>query len=268
MSTQRVSHWRLFIEDFHPTFHYMKGEDNVVADAISRLLMKSLEEVEGIQLDVDPEYNAEVFSIEIDSEILLECFLHHPHLPDEIVFPLDYPLLHSRQLQDSTLLQQQQNNPDKYPTVTLDGTELICYVTSKNKPWRIVILNTLLDSIISWYHQILSHIGMTRLYNTILAHFYYQSLKISVETYIQSCDTCQCTKLPGMGYNHLPPQDTLIAPWFDVAIDLIRPWQIIIGHQVFSFQALTCIDTVTNVAEIIWINNKSSKHISMLFENN
>ena len=29
-----------------------------------------------------------------------------------------------------------------------------------------------------------------------------------------------------------------------------------------------CIDTVTNLAEIVCINNKISTHISMLFENN
>ena len=107
LSTQRVLRWRLFIEEFHPTFHYIKGEDNVIADAISRLPMKTLEEVEEIQLDVDPEYNAIGFSIELDSEILLGCFLHHPNVSDEIVFPLDYPLLRSRQLQDTVLLQQQ-----------------------------------------------------------------------------------------------------------------------------------------------------------------
>ena len=142
LSIQHVLCWRLFIEEYHPTFHYIKGEDNVVADAMSRLPIKALVEVDGIQHDVDPKYNAEVFSIELDSESLLECFLHHPHLPDEIVFPLDYPLLRSRQLQDRTLLQQQQNNPDKYPTIYLDGTDLICYVTTRDEPWRIVIPET------------------------------------------------------------------------------------------------------------------------------
>ena len=47
----------------------------------------------------------------------------------------------------------------------------------------------------------------------------------------------------------------------------VGPWQVTIGPQVLSFQALTCIDTVTNLAENIRINNKSSALNSMLFEN-
>ena len=130
LSTQWVLHWHLFIAEFHPTFHYIKGVDNVVADALSHLHIEALSEVGMIQHDVDPDYNAEAFSIEQDNEPLLECFLHHPHLPGEIVYPLDYPLLHSQQLQDVLLLQQQQNNPDKYPTINLDGTKLNCYVAT------------------------------------------------------------------------------------------------------------------------------------------
>ena len=109
---------------------------------------------------------------------------------------------------------------------------------------------------------------MTRLYNTISVLFYHKSLKNRIDTFIQSCDTCQQTKLPGIEYSQLLPRDALIAPWFEVAIDLIGPWQVTVGPQVLTFQALTCIDTVTNLAEVICINNKSSAHISMLFENN
>ena len=109
---------------------------------------------------------------------------------------------------------------------------------------------------------------MTRLYDTISVHFYHFCLKSKIEAFIQSCNICQCAKLPGIGHSHLPPRDALIAPWYEVAIDLIGPWQFTIGSQVSLFQALTCIDTVTNLAEVIRINNKSSKHISMLFENN
>ena len=135
-------------------------------------------------------------------------------------------------------------------------------------PWQIVIPETLIDPIIIWYHKILSHVGMTRLYNTISVHFNHLSLNHRIENIIQSCDICQRTKLPGPGYGLLPPHEALITPWFEVAVDLIRPLNITINARIFMLQALTCIDTVNNLAEVIQIENKTSTHISMLFENN
>ena len=85
-----------------------------------------------------------------------------------------------------------------------------------------------------------------------------------LETFKQTCDICYCTKIPWWDYNHLPPWDALIAPWFEEAIDLIRPWQITIGSQILSFEALTCNHTVTNLAEVICSSNKLSGQISML----
>ena len=242
----------------------------MIADAISRLpqCTESIVDTDLIQPNLDPDHNAEAFSIEFDNSTLLQCLLYHPVLPEEIIFPLEYSLLRIHQLQDRSLLQQQQMSPQKYPTITLDGIDLICHITNIGAPWRIVIPDTLLDPILLWYHRILSRIGMTRLYNTISVHFFHSSLKRRIEAMIQSCDICQRTKLPGMGYGHLPPRETLVAPWFEVAVDLIGPWQVNIGTRILLFQALTCIDTVTNLAEVIRIDNKSSVHISMLFENN
>ena len=36
-NTQRVMRWRLVIEEFSPSLAYVKGENNPVADALSRL---------------------------------------------------------------------------------------------------------------------------------------------------------------------------------------------------------------------------------------
>ena len=69
---------------------------------------------------------------------------------------------------------------------------------------------------------------------------------VVIEIIIQSCDVCQRTKLSGPGYGQLPPRDALITPWFEVAVDLIGPWNVTISSRVFTFQALTCIDTVTD----------------------
>ena len=53
------------------------------------------------------------------------------------------------------ILQRQQNNPEEYPTINKDDTYLICYVVTTNEPWCKVIPETLLNYIVSWYHQIL-----------------------------------------------------------------------------------------------------------------
>ena len=40
-NTERVMRWRLLLEEYGPEFEYIKGENNVVADALSRLDMEA-----------------------------------------------------------------------------------------------------------------------------------------------------------------------------------------------------------------------------------
>ena len=47
--SQKIMCWRLFIEEFHPTFHYVQGSENIIADALSRLLS-----LEGQNMVVQP----------------------------------------------------------------------------------------------------------------------------------------------------------------------------------------------------------------------
>ena len=89
-----------------------------------------------------------------------------------------------------------------------------------------------------------------------------------MEHIVSICEACQCKRLPGTGFGELPPtRNALLLPWSEVAVDLIGLLKITVAAQVIEFRALTCIDTVTNLAEISRINNKTSEYISMKFEN-
>ena len=72
---------------------------------------------------------------------------------------------------------------------------------------------------------------------------------------------CQKYKLAGRGYVLLPKQDVRIAPWEEVAIDLIGPWKVKVNGRQFELNALTCIDMASNLVKLIRVDNKTAKHI-------
>ena len=52
-----------------------------------------------------------------------------------------------------------------------------------------------------------------------------------------------------------------IAPWEEVAINLIGPWKVKVNGQQVELNALTCIDTALNLVKLIRIDNKTAKQI-------
>ena len=73
---------------------------------------------------------------------------------------------------------------------------------------------------------------------------------------MQHCDVCQRYKLNNSQHGELPPREVEVAPWQEVAIDLIGPcWKVQLHRTRANFNALMSIHTVTNWVELIRINN-------------
>ena len=201
-----------------------------------------------------------------DSE-LLECFLNHPPL-QVLPNPITMLNIQQHQFEDRELNLLREKLPWKYPVKYIQDRPVICYRTNDDDPpelFKVALPESLVAPVIRWYHLVLGHCGSTRLYETIASRFYYRGLKHYCDTY--RCAICQTNKQLGAGYGKLPPRHADLVPWNAVAVDLIGPWKIKVQGYEYEFNALTCIDPVTNLVEIIRLNNKESSHVAQQFEN-
>ena len=92
-------------------------------------------------------------------------------------------------------------------------------------------------------------------------HFHNPKLSKAIEDFTLKCDTCQRHKPVGRGHGHTAPKEAPLVPWRQVAVDLIGPWEITVAGQEIKFSALTIIDLVTNLVEVVRLHDKQ---VSML----
>ena len=131
---------------------------------------------------------------------------------------------------------------------------MICYKPDGNSnetDWKIAIPTSLIKAVIEWYRYTLGHCGINQLYENIRTHLYIPGLRKLCEAYC--CDICKKNKIIGPGYGHLPPREAPLLPWAEVSVDLIGPWKITVQEEDIYFNALTCIDQVSNLVEMIQI---------------
>ena len=301
-NTQRVLRWRCFIEDFSPKLVYLQGKLNVLADAFSRLPkfeptdapISAMTEVErpiilayflarvprtssgdGIQgfnpsaslspgsFSIDPILCHSLMNLP-DEELIVESNLNLPHNLE--VSPLRYQWLKQAQDDDPSIQQAVQNNPE-FSLQHFGDIELAIYTppnAGAETPWKIVLTDSTVEDVIIWFHHILGYPGRKRLKEGMRL-FYHPRLNKLIDNY--DSEASQRYKSDGRGYGYLPARQVRGSPWQYVDVDLIGPWTVKCGTgKVYEFNALTVIDRVTGLPEIIRIENKTAAHVASKFE--
>ena len=279
IKTQRVLRWRTKIEEFSPYIHYITGEKNVLADNLSRLhrlptpatLAKGKKLVEPAEVtDDEGESDDEAFFLEqeftgmYDDTVweCIECYLNFPDTDTPEENPLSYAHIREQQQQDNALLALLEKYPDNYyyDKIDDDVDDIICYKKYVDKDdWKIALPQNMVPQVVQWFHQVLGHPGQTRLRETLMQRYYHPQLRRQIDQF--QCEHCQRYKLAGRGYGLLPERQVRVAPWEEVAIDLIGPWNVNVNGKPCEFSALTCIDTASNLVELVRIDNKTAEHI-------
>ena len=99
-NTDRVMRWRLIIEEFSPELIYVKGQNNIIADALSRL------NIDETSSENDSKNNTSKPSL---NELAKHFGLEDDDLPSD-AFPVTYSNIMRQQQQDKTLLKLFKNS--------------------------------------------------------------------------------------------------------------------------------------------------------------
>jgi hypothetical protein len=219
LTSDRVYHWQLLLEEFAPEIVYIKGIHNSVADAIS-------------QLDYNPkvnptsEFNYSTFSVPAKGETTTQWKTfsklwrsyneHNPdntsqecnlniifanHSKEEEIYPLTTPEIANAQKADSKLKHCFKRNAvlNKGLEVRLvDDTLIVC------QDGRMIIPKPFQRHAVLWYHHYLQHPGHTRLEETMKATMYWKGMRSTIRSLTKSCRSCQVNKKQHLKYGHLP----------------------------------------------------------------
>ena len=116
------------------------------------------------------------------------------------------------------------------------------------------------DQVIKWYHFALGHCRTQRLYNTISNRFYLKGLNEMCKSFVCPMHCNASKTIGGREHGHLPLKEARLVPWNKVHVDCIGPWTITAADGAeYEFNALTCIDPVTNLVDIIRLNGSNPK---------
>ena len=143
---------------------------------------------------------------------------------------------------------------------------MIFYRPQRSNRLCIVIPISLKIPAIRWIYSLLMHPGIEKLHATLASHFWFPRMKVAIAQFTNSCEICQRYKPSNRPTGFLAPKELQdMNPWDQVDVDLIGPWKVDIQGLELSFRALTCIDPIISISEIIPIENATSLVITVAF---
>jgi len=219
--------WQLLLEEFSPKLTYVKGMNNIVADALSRLEI------------AEEEFSAKAFANELANE-------------DE-EFPTGYSLSYKEiafcQKKDRALQNTLWTQPElhiKKPSTFSGSTYKL--IAENNK---IYVPKYLQHKCAEWYHLTLMHPGEQRLELTIAQHYTWIGLKSTCMRVCKRCENCAVSKKRDSKIGLLPPKpNPENIPWHTLCIDLVGPYKFVNPEKPETHIELHCMTMVDHVTRI------------------
>jgi hypothetical protein len=114
------------------------------------------------------------FSILLDDQDMLACFIDFPAIDHEHPFAPDCDRTLNAQNEDATSMQSLASKPNQHGRCQMSPTaNLICHIPGPNQPFKTCMPDAMLNDIMQVCHLALNHVRTTRLRNSTALHFYH-----------------------------------------------------------------------------------------------
>ena len=184
--------------------------------------------------------------------------------------PFHFTTIQLYQTRDPDLQQMISKDP-RFFHQKLGNYDIICFCgPPSSTDWKIALPTNMLGPIVHWYHKTLAHSpGMDRLEALVRRTFFHPKICDAVRSIVSNCPISPMVRTTYKPYGALAPHDAPIAPWSEVHVNCIGPWKVQVpSSKPIHFYALTCINPVTNLIEIIRFEGPpTAKKVKSLFEN-
>ena len=150
-----------------------------------------------------------------------------------------------------------------FPNQTFDdNVNLVTHVKQGDDPnmdWKIALPESIINQVIKCFYQVLGHPGNNRMRDAIQARHIITQLSENILIILH------VEYVKNINY----PEDNMISyqrEMLELIPDKIAPWAEKIRDRWYEFKALTCIDMVTSLVELIRVDRKTSAHIRSKLE--
>jgi len=201
--SRRQLWWMEELSIYNCQFVYVKGEDNSVADVLSRLPYKYVEKSEQANAESDAEYP---FSYHVEDPITVFAPKEKPAMCTIVAVLVDAAPRNSfRVTIDDDLLAKVKESykTDTWCQKLLCASECLPSVQNRNGLWyigeRLVVPkeSSLQEIIYRMVHDNLGHFGFHKCYNNICDSYFWPNMRRDLEEkYIPGCQDCQRNKSP------------------------------------------------------------------------
>ena len=149
-SSQRAMRWRILLEEFCPKIVYIKGDDNTVADALSRHEIKGNPEETGTPSHSETHQHAQMClatRLFTEHEHSEQAYVEDDDPEDDEPFPLELELVAREQEKDKDMLRRASKDKNDYKKKVINDVLLMTY------QGKVYVPPCLRADTLNWYHH-------------------------------------------------------------------------------------------------------------------